>query len=364
MKRLAIILCLLASTTGCMEHELRNKTMKLSATTADLVYIQVLDNIARTIDNPCEMPYFDGPAAGTAQIQRTLTVTATPQWQLLSTAGAFGYGTMLFNQISGVLAPSQSDQESWQMSPLTDPDRLYLMHCAYLRATCQLTVDPNSEAVLNEYFAARNNMVTANVGQVWLAGDVWRDAMEAAMKEREAKAKTEEAGAKVKRAEAEVKVEEARVAKMRSPGNRQGALDAAQGAAQRALDAAKGELNDAQVDRADAGGNEEKAIKKGKEARDSAKMTGGGGAGAAHGPLPIHIPYSEFVRSGWYHVGKKCDVCKDACYTGHHCETHVWVDSCHVCDLAMFTYAILDFYNINNTGAGAIPPPSPSTLQH
>jgi hypothetical protein len=36
-------------------------------------------------------------------------------------------------------------------------------------------------------------------------------------------------------------------------------------------------------------------------------------------------PLEVLIPRGWYCIGKKHDVPKDACYVGHHCQTYVWV---------------------------------------
>lgn len=49
-----------------------------------------------------------------------------------------------------------------------------------------------------------------------------------------------------------------------------------------------------------------------------------------------------FPPRGWYRVGCKHDVPKDACYVGHHGCTYVWVTPGGRNDLAVFTMAALD----------------------
>ena len=49
-----------------------------------------------------------------------------------------------------------------------------------------------------------------------------------------------------------------------------------------------------------------------------------------------------FPPRGWYGVGGKKDVPKDACYVGCHCCTYVWVMPEGMNDLAMFTMGALD----------------------
>ncbi|HVS36192.1 MAG TPA: hypothetical protein VMS17_11475 [Gemmataceae bacterium] len=49
-----------------------------------------------------------------------------------------------------------------------------------------------------------------------------------------------------------------------------------------------------------------------------------------------------FPPRGWYGVGCKKDVPKDACYVGCHCNTYVWVTAEGRNDLALFTMGALD----------------------
>jgi hypothetical protein len=52
-------------------------------------------------------------------------------------------------------------------------------------------------------------------------------------------------------------------------------------------------------------------------------------------------PLEVLIPRGWYQVGKKHDVPKDACYVGHHCETYVWVMPEGVGALSRFTLTVL-----------------------
>jgi hypothetical protein len=49
-----------------------------------------------------------------------------------------------------------------------------------------------------------------------------------------------------------------------------------------------------------------------------------------------------FPPRGWYAMGGKKDVPKDACYVGHHCSTYVWVTPEGMNGLATFTMGALD----------------------
>jgi hypothetical protein len=63
--------------------------------------------------------------------------------------------------------------------------------------------------------------------------------------------------------------------------------------------------------------------------------------------------YYCLVYPGWFMVGSRHDVPKDACYVGHCGKTYVWVMPDHVVDLSNFTLAILDIATLAQvSGAG------------
>jgi hypothetical protein len=47
------------------------------------------------------------------------------------------------------------------------------------------------------------------------------------------------------------------------------------------------------------------------------------------------------VPVGWFCIGRKCDVPKNACFVGHYCDNYVWVMPDHVEDLSQFTLIVL-----------------------
>lgn len=141
-----------------MESQLRRRATNLATTTTDLLYIQVLDNIASTIDNPATLPYFDVPAVGTAQLQRTVQASYTPGWDFI-TSGTY-IGRYLFDKQQAGLNASNTAQEAWQLTPLNNPDRLFLMQSAFRRAT--RTEDSYSATVLDQYYYQRNQLLYPN----------------------------------------------------------------------------------------------------------------------------------------------------------------------------------------------------------
>ena len=47
------------------------------------------------------------------------------------------------------------------------------------------------------------------------------------------------------------------------------------------------------------------------------------------------------VPVGWFSVGHKCDVPKEACFVGHYCDNYVWVMPEHFSDMSHFTLIVL-----------------------
>jgi hypothetical protein len=52
------------------------------------------------------------------------------------------------------------------------------------------------------------------------------------------------------------------------------------------------------------------------------------------------------IQSGWFHVGRKRDVPKDACYVGQYRDCYVWVDRDGLEELTQFTLKILNFSSL------------------
>ena len=70
-------------------------------------------------------------------------------------------------------------------------------------------------------------------------------------------------------------------------------------------------------------------------------------------PAPEECPHECSFRPGWFCVGCKCDVPKDACYVGRYGDTYVWVPPAGSDELARLTLTILDY-------ATGLPPATPT----
>ena len=59
---------------------------------------------------------------------------------------------------------------------------------------------------------------------------------------------------------------------------------------------------------------------------------------------PLKWPEFE-IPTGWFHVGRKCDVPSSACYVGQHGDCYVWVTKDGLPDLSRFSLVILAITN-------------------
>jgi hypothetical protein len=58
--------------------------------------------------------------------------------------------------------------------------------------------------------------------------------------------------------------------------------------------------------------------------------------------------FGQGVVRGWFHVGRKKDVPKCACYCGHYCDTYVWVMPEGVEGLTVFTLGVIDIATVQS----------------
>jgi hypothetical protein len=67
-------------------------------------------------------------------------------------------------------------------------------------------------------------------------------------------------------------------------------------------------------------------------------------------------PLEVLIPRGWFLVGKKHDVPKNACFVGHYCDTYVWVMPDGVANLSRFTLTALELID-SGTSKETLPPP-------
>src|SRR5262245_43176844 len=112
--------------SGCTSAMLTRRTIDHASTFPSVQQCQVLNNVARFTNNPTAIPYFAMTTGGTTQVTNTGSATALvlPNFLLGSTGHAIW---------SGRYGPTASSatQENWNITPVTDPDKLRRMRCAY-----------------------------------------------------------------------------------------------------------------------------------------------------------------------------------------------------------------------------------------
>jgi hypothetical protein len=136
-RRLAWMACALIgaaamSSSGCATHRaLRQHTVAASATTADIYYQQVLNNVARFEVNPATMPSFSVVSAGTVNVQDQQGASLSPNYSPTLTAAQQGGGALPILSILFGLNAQRAITENWSTTPVTDSDNLRRLRCAF-----------------------------------------------------------------------------------------------------------------------------------------------------------------------------------------------------------------------------------------
>lgn len=115
----ATVLLLLLCSCGCTHHQLRLNTVKQAQTLTNIYQQQVLDNLALFSQDPHAVPHFAVPSSGGSDVTDSGRITGSP--------------LIDFRRVVGLTA-DRSMRESWTMQPVTDPDKLRRMRCAFQRA--------------------------------------------------------------------------------------------------------------------------------------------------------------------------------------------------------------------------------------
>ena len=132
---------------GCTHLQLERSTNNQIRTLTDLQYTQVLSNVAMFQRNPDALPFFALTASGIAQITDMGSSTDTAILNVLP-GGVWGgnFGGMV----------SRAVQENWTVTPVTDPDKLKTMRCAYQKLMgCHWNDCDNCAKKLQDHFCAK-----------------------------------------------------------------------------------------------------------------------------------------------------------------------------------------------------------------
>jgi hypothetical protein len=116
-------LLLVALFAGCTHTQLRFNTLHQAQVVHEIHEQQVLDNLAMFVGDPNAVPFFTVVGAGTAAVSDTANASVPLGW---IKAGFQSVGLT----ISGI----RLSQENFTLAPISDPDRLARMRCAYRAA--------------------------------------------------------------------------------------------------------------------------------------------------------------------------------------------------------------------------------------
>ncbi len=129
---LVALLCL-----GCQEIQVQRKSNLLVSTVPDLYEQEVLDNLVRTCANEGAIPFFATPTQGTNQQTRQLQFSETTGLSLITNAAASIsnlLGGFLVSSQQFAVAPQVQYQQSFQLAPLIDANKLSLLSIAFRMA--------------------------------------------------------------------------------------------------------------------------------------------------------------------------------------------------------------------------------------
>lgn len=138
---LALALAGLAATTGCTSLQLTRSTARQAATVNDLLYQQVLDNLAMYCLNPHALPSLATVKTGATQVGDTGSVGILGVAGLDSPVGA-----------SPTLAATRSVVDQWGTAPVTDENALALGRKAFQRALGwpAFITEPEAEGLVHD----------------------------------------------------------------------------------------------------------------------------------------------------------------------------------------------------------------------
>jgi hypothetical protein len=288
---------------GCMTTQLRNRMTEQASTIPDVYYQVVLNNLAMIEAAPSRMPYFSDPQTSRNVIARSANVSYGFNWDLITQAptGVLTlFNRYLVDKQSATLTGGQTDTGEWAALTANDPDKLFSMRAVY-RKTAGIATSEDEE-ILKEFYFRHFEITDEALARL---RDKQRDVYD------KIGAKLE----KLKKIEfLSVESFEARLAENDILGK-------------------------------DDVGRYRRAVLK------YARME--------HEPTEFvsdqdthHLLYISALKPGWFSVGRKRDVPRNACYVGRYCDTYVWVEPGSIESLTRLTLAILDIHTFKSERIG------------
>ena len=145
INRAASIIAVSATITGCASTQLNYNALDLAGTVDKLVINQIVENIAKFLDQPSAIPAQvaipSGSVTTTTQagfnwgLPITKAVTATDQFVRSASPSVTAIGSTV--AATSMLTPNASDQwsQNWALSPLLDADQMRRLGALYRYVT-------------------------------------------------------------------------------------------------------------------------------------------------------------------------------------------------------------------------------------
>jgi hypothetical protein len=341
--RLKLLLssCLVAVFTGCQTAQLRESTVCQSRSVTDVYYDQILDNIAMLADHGDKLPYFSLPNSGQTATQYSISMNYTTNLDLLAANSTLAryVGKFIFDKHTAAVTGGDTNIEQWNTKPTCDPDQILLMKFAYEAIFGTMTHYPSLALVLNPKgtgdFATEKNVAPTPAQRQALV----KNAAEAI----------------------------GDLKKLKVPRLKIVLLDRGIGDTWVLTETETASLYDqaklTQAEREEM--NHWLQYQMPVEAHN--RLIARGQADVAEillnreNPIRQFQPdYTQMLHTGWFAVGKRCDVPKDARYIGHCGDTYAWVLPGQEQGLADFALVILDItsYQPPSRTPGSNPSPA------
>lgn len=125
---------------GCTSAQLAHNTVTQANSHTDILYRQVLDNLAASECNRDVLPHFSVVGTGGTMVIDSASAEVGLAWDARSFIGStLGLGG------------AREFEDSWTLAPIVNPDKLRAMRAAYQVTTRGETNDPAGYALLNTY---------------------------------------------------------------------------------------------------------------------------------------------------------------------------------------------------------------------
>jgi len=130
----------LLACSGCTHRQLLSSTARQADTLTDLQYRQVLDNLAHFHEHPAVLPHFAVVGAGGTSVNDSGGANAELVWDPRT----------LIEESLGIEA-AREVEEQWTLAPVTDPDKLRAIRCAFQLVAMGAATDLECDELLTAF---------------------------------------------------------------------------------------------------------------------------------------------------------------------------------------------------------------------